>query len=202
MIEAHCPNERYEAGPAGAARVVSGAVSGPEKRRSPLAGDPTAPWASRSGFPPGLSRPEPRYDDRASGPAAQEGPPPMLTASTKRSTISERPARTHTPTHHRPDRAVAPAPRPACREGDEARREREDARATLPAHLLLLRAALADRTGRDQNTDPGPRTEDRTAAGCRRGAVHAAGTRQLTLSEWVSRTARIGTTADGRAKTH
>ncbi|SCF82947.1 hypothetical protein [Streptomyces sp. Ncost-T10-10d] len=67
-----------------------------------------------------------------------------------------------------------PATCPPCRDED-------DFRAALPVHLSLLRDALADSTGRYQGTSRESQAERR----------HVAPT-QLTLSQWVSRTARIG----------
>ncbi|MFD9607448.1 hypothetical protein ACFVRD_14925 [Streptomyces sp. NPDC057908] len=67
-----------------------------------------------------------------------------------------------------------PATCPPCRDGD-------DFGAALPVHLSLLRDALADSSGRYQGTSRDGQAERR----------HVAPT-QLTLSQWVSRTARIG----------
>ncbi|MEU9762321.1 hypothetical protein ACFYYY_23810 [Streptomyces sp. NPDC001834] len=148
---------------------------------------------SRAGFP----RPNHCHDGRATGTAAQEGPPPMFTATKKRSTIGERPAEAPTP--------VVPAPEAAGTSGGHGHPAshlthcaRDDFRAP-PAHLLLLRDALADRAVRDQGPDTGGRAGHRRVAPCHRARARSAGTAQLTLSQWVSRTARIGTPADEHA---
>lgn len=88
----------------------------------------------------------------------------MLTATARIRTTSERPA--------------------AC----PTRRDGDDCRAALPVHLSLLHDALADSNGR---TSGDGRAESRGAP-CRRSPARTAGATHLTLSQWVSRTARIG----------
>ncbi|MFH8473347.1 zf-HC2 domain-containing protein [Streptomyces sp. NPDC018000] len=104
----------------------------------------------------------------------------MLTATQKRRTVSERPAEEHALTAPAADEAITAdahlATCPTCRDV-------HDCPATLPAHLFLLRDALADSDGR---------AERRHAAPCRRGPARTAEATQLTLSQWVSRTAKIG----------
>ncbi|MFG2630865.1 hypothetical protein [Streptomyces sp. NPDC048473] len=92
----------------------------------------------------------------------------MLTATEKRRTISERPATCPT------------------------RRDGDDCRAALPVHLLLLHDALADSTGRSPGTSRDGQADGRHVAPCRRSPARTAGATQLTLSQWVSRTAKIG----------
>lgn len=139
-------------------------------------------------------RPDHCHDGRATGAAAQEGPPPMFTATKKRSTIDERLAEASAPKVPAPDTSGGHGhPAPAL-----THRAKDDFRAP-PAHLLLLRDALADRAVRDQGAGTGDGAGRRRGAPCRRVRAHSAGTTQLTLSQWVSRTARIGTTADEHA---
>ncbi|WP_335937466.1 hypothetical protein [Streptomyces sp. PTD5-9] len=128
----------------------------------------------------------------------------MLTATPKRSTLGERPAVTPAPALYAGDETVTPGAHPVGRSHPAtraARRERDDVRSALPAHLLLLRDALADRDGRSRRTETSARTGTRPGAPRRPAPVRTGGAKQLTLSEWVSRTARIGTTDDGRAAT-
>ncbi|MFF3734912.1 hypothetical protein ACFYXM_32675 [Streptomyces sp. NPDC002476] len=121
----------------------------------------------------------------------------MSTATKKRSTIDERPAEAPAPKVPAPETAVT-----AGGHGHAAtpltHRARDDFRAP-PAHLLLLRDALADRAVRNQGTGTDGGAGQRRGAPCRRVRAHSAGATQLTLSQWVSRTARIGTTADEHA---
>ncbi|MFE7430389.1 hypothetical protein [Streptomyces sp. NPDC057545] len=156
---------------------------------SPAPGDQALHHDSHARFP----HPDHCHDGRATGTAAQEGPPPMFTATKKRSTIDERPAEAPAP--------KVPAPDTSGGHGHPAtpltHRAKDDFRAP-PAHLLLLRDALADRADRDQGEGTGGAGQ-RRGAPCRRVRAHSAGTTQLTLSQWVSRTARIGTTADEHA---
>ncbi|MGW2181881.1 hypothetical protein ACWCXX_28055 [Streptomyces sp. NPDC001732] len=118
----------------------------------------------------------------------------MLTATTQRSTTGARPADDHARTSPAAEEAVTMethlTTHPALRPGN-------DRRTALPAHLSLLRDALAENTGgRYRETDravtPAPR---------RRDSARSAGTRQLTLAQWVRRTARIGAAGDARATT-
>ncbi|MFB7915848.1 hypothetical protein [Streptomyces sp. NPDC056061] len=116
----------------------------------------------------------------------------MLTATEKRSTIGERPADEHPRTFPAAEEAVTMGTHPTTR---PTHRAAEDGRTALPAHLSLLRQALAESTGRNRGTgkDAGDRAQaprlrpDRTAR-----------TTQLTLAQWVSRTARIGNAGDAR----
>ncbi|MFJ1613402.1 zf-HC2 domain-containing protein [Streptomyces sp. NPDC088249] len=108
----------------------------------------------------------------------------MLTATEKYRTIGERPADDHG--------LKAPAADEASTVGTHLEtcptcRDEHDCGAALPVHLFLLRDALAASTGRHRGTP-----EHRHAAPCRRGPARADGATQLTLSQWVSRTARIG----------
>ncbi|MER5362995.1 zf-HC2 domain-containing protein [Streptomyces sp. NPDC002785] len=102
----------------------------------------------------------------------------MLTATQKRRTISERPA----------EEAISAgahlAACPTCRDGYYCP-------ASLPAHLFLLRDALADSPGHHGMSRDG-RGERRHEAPCRRGPARTAVASQLTLSQWVSRTSKIG----------
>ncbi|MFI9626733.1 hypothetical protein [Streptomyces sp. NPDC052042] len=116
----------------------------------------------------------------------------MFTATKQRSTIGERPAETPASAAARADAAATSGGHPASRPAYRAKAEFR----TPPAHLLLLRDALADRADRNQGQEPGAggRAEHRGVASGRRARTQSAA--QLTLSQWVSRTARIGTTAD------
>jgi hypothetical protein len=112
----------------------------------------------------------------------------MLTAIQKRRTISERPAEEHALKVPAADEAIMAeahlATRPTCRDG-------HDFPAALPTHLFLLRDALADSAGR-QGTSRDDRADHRHVAPCRRSPALTAEATQLTLSQWVSRTATIG----------
>ncbi|MEV6162391.1 hypothetical protein AB0L71_10795 [Streptomyces sp. NPDC052052] len=101
----------------------------------------------------------------------------MLSATTMCRTISERPAEEYAPAAPMTDEVITVghlATRSTHRDVHEYR--------ALPAHLSLLRDALAG----------AGRTEGGPAAGYRRTPAHVARTTQLTLSQWVSRTASIG----------
>ncbi|MFF2327180.1 MULTISPECIES: hypothetical protein [unclassified Streptomyces] len=112
----------------------------------------------------------------------------MLTATTKHHTISERPAEEHTPQATATEEVITVGAQQGTR---SARRDWRDYRA-LPAHLSLLRDALAAGADRHQEVYGKGEAGDRHAAPCRRGPARVAGTTQLTLAQWVSRTASIG----------
>ncbi|MFF8713109.1 hypothetical protein ACF07T_17005 [Streptomyces sp. NPDC015184] len=104
----------------------------------------------------------------------------MLTATTQRSTTGARPADDHARTSPAAEEAVTmgthPTTQPAHRPGN-------DRRTALPAHLSLLHDALTRNAGgRNRAATPNPG----------RTAPRPSGTRQLTLAQWVGRTARIG----------
>ncbi|MFD8823463.1 hypothetical protein ACFV1C_14020 [Streptomyces sp. NPDC059605] len=110
----------------------------------------------------------------------------MLTATTQRSTTGARPVDDHARTSPAAEEAVMmgihPTTQPAHRPGN-------DRRTALPAHLSLLHDALTRNAGgRGRETD-------------RATAPRPSGTRQLTLAQWVGRTARIGAAADARPTT-
>ncbi|MFF9506885.1 zf-HC2 domain-containing protein [Streptomyces sp. NPDC014724] len=113
----------------------------------------------------------------------------MLTATRNGRKTSERPAEEHDIPVPAADEAIAVGAHLAtcstCRAG-------YDCSEAVPAHLFLLRQALADSTGRQQAACEDGRTEHHRVAPCRRGPVRTSGATQLTLSQWVSRTAGIG----------
>lgn len=201
MIEAHGPAERYETDePAG----VPGPAATAERRPTASATEATfLHHGFRHGLRPALPRPDDRHDGRhdgrATGTAAQEGPPPMFTATKKRSTIDERPAEAPAPKVPAPETAASPGGH--GHSGVHLTHRAKDGFRAPPAHLLLLRDALADRAVGDGGPGTGGRTGQRRVAPCRRVRAQSAGTTQLTLAQWVSRTARIGATADERAAT-
>ncbi|MDK0517750.1 hypothetical protein [Streptomyces sp. ML-6] len=117
----------------------------------------------------------------------------MLTATTQRSTTGARPADDHARTSPAAEEAVTmgthPTTHPAHRPGN-------DRRTALPAHLFLLHDALT------RNAGGRGRETARTATPYPgRTAPRPSGTRQLTLAQWVGRTARIGAAADARPTT-
>ncbi|WP_327434810.1 zf-HC2 domain-containing protein [Streptomyces sp. NBC_01236] len=63
-----------------------------------------------------------------------------------------------------------------------------DRLAGVPAHLSLLRDALACGKGRNTRTHAATRPDCSHASPCHRRPHRAALTRQLTLSQWVNRT--------------
>ncbi|MFF8914736.1 zf-HC2 domain-containing protein [Streptomyces sp. NPDC015032] len=113
----------------------------------------------------------------------------MLTATEKRRTIGERPAEDHGLEAPAADEASTVG---AQLESGSTYRDGHDCGAALPVHLLLLRDALADTAGRHRGTSGDGRAEHRHMAPCRRSPARTDGAPQLTLSQWVSRTARIG----------
>ncbi|MFF9349029.1 hypothetical protein [Streptomyces sp. NPDC014734] len=116
----------------------------------------------------------------------------MFTATENHSTIGERPADARPRTSPAAEETVTRGTHPATR---STHRAADDCRTVLPAHLSLLRRALAESTGRNRGADQD--TGDRAAA-CRQRPARTAGTAQLTLAQWVSRTARIGDGGDAR----
>ncbi|MFJ9683407.1 zf-HC2 domain-containing protein [Streptomyces sp. NPDC101194] len=113
----------------------------------------------------------------------------MLTAPRNGRTTSERAAEDHDIPVTAADEAIAVGAHLAtcstCRAG-------YDCSEAVPAHLFLLRQALADSTGRQQAAREDGGAEHHRVAPCRRGPVRTTGATQLTLSQWVSRTAGIG----------
>ncbi|MFF3393488.1 hypothetical protein ACFYW1_21515 [Streptomyces sp. NPDC002669] len=107
----------------------------------------------------------------------------MLTATTQRSTTGARPADDHARTSPAAEEAVMMGIHPT----QPAHRPGNDRRTALPAHLSLLHEALA------RNADG----RNRAAA----TAPRPSGSRQLTLAQWVGRTARIGAAGDARTTT-
>ncbi len=67
-------------------------------------------------------------------------------------------------------------------------RDTRDSRASVPAHLSLLRDALACDKGRHTRACAATRGDCRHASPRRRRAAPSAVTTQITLSQWVSRT--------------
>ncbi|MEU6874514.1 hypothetical protein ACIODX_28820 [Streptomyces sp. NPDC088190] len=67
-------------------------------------------------------------------------------------------------------------------------REAYECSAAVPAHLTLLRDALACGQGRHRRVCPAGRTARGDAAPRHRRPDRAAATRQITLSQWVSKT--------------
>ena len=68
-------------------------------------------------------------------------------------------------------------------------RDKHDSRASVPAHLSLLRDALACGENRHSQACAATRDECRHASPRRRRPYRSAVTMQITLSQWVSRTA-------------
>ncbi|MFE6668088.1 zf-HC2 domain-containing protein [Streptomyces sp. NPDC057697] len=67
-------------------------------------------------------------------------------------------------------------------------REAYDGSAAVPAHLRLLRDALARGQGRHRRACPAGRTARGDASPRHRRPDRAAASRQITLSQWVSKT--------------
>ncbi|GAA3379415.1 hypothetical protein GCM10020367_62850 [Streptomyces sannanensis] len=70
----------------------------------------------------------------------------------------------------------------------DACRDEHDCLAAVAAHLSLLRDALAPDTGRNRSMCAVPQAEHGHALPHRRRPDRAALTRQITLSQWVSKT--------------
>ncbi|WP_406379471.1 zf-HC2 domain-containing protein [Streptomyces sp. NBC_01618] len=67
-------------------------------------------------------------------------------------------------------------------------RDERDCRAAVPAHLTLLRDALASGQGRNRRACAATRAERGHASPGHAGPYRAAPTTQITLSQWVSKT--------------